>query len=330
MLVSRSAALIFLKHLIVVVKNLSETNLPHLNARMIKAQGNSKSTTNDIHLLSQSLFRLSHLGKQKNPHLLSRRFRGGLFLEETFRSEALLWQEKALAVLDKCEQLGLKMITLGSGAFPPLLEKLSDPPKALFVQGEISALFRPSLAMIGARDAPSRALEGFSRLSRDVAGFGLSIVSGLAAGMDGAAHKGALAAGGTTVAVVGCGLDRVYPPVHRDLVREILDGGGTLVSEYPPGDPPEGWHFPFRNRIIAGLSAGVVCGVHGRFSGTSVTVRVAIEENRDLFVFFDETAGGVLDGPLRLLEQGARRVRDAEEIILGLGGVVSAGDPGNF
>lgn len=312
-----------------VVESLSQTELPHLNARKIKPQA-SPGSENDLQLLSQSLFRLAHLGRQKNPHLLSRRFREGLFFEDAFRSETSFWREKALAVLDKCEQLGLKMITLGSGTFPPLLEKLSDPPKALFVQGDISALFRPSLAMIGSRDAPFVALEGFSRLSGDVSGFGLSIVSGLAAGMDGAAHKGALVAGGTTVAVVGCGLDRVYPPVHRDLAQEILDGGGALVSEYPPGDPPSGWHFPFRNRIIAGLSAGAVCGVHGRFSGTSVTVRVAIEENRDLFVFFDESSGGALDGPLHLLEQGARRVHDAEDIILGLGGGLAVGNVDGF
>jgi DNA processing protein len=253
-----------------------------------------------------------------------------LFFEDLFRAETSLWREKALTVLDKCERLGLKMITLGSGTFPPLLEKLSDPPKALFVQGEISALHRPSLAMIGSREAPSVALDGFSRLAGGVAGFGLSIVSGLAAGMDGAAHKGALLVRGTTVAVVGCGLDRVYPPSHRDLAREILDGGGALVSEYPPGDPPSAWHFPFRNRIIAGLSAGVVCGVHGRFSGTSITVRVAIEENRDLFVFFDESSGGRLDGPLHYLEQGARRVYDAEDIILGLGGGFAVGNSDSF
>jgi DNA processing protein len=180
--------------------------------------------------------------------------------------------------------------------------------------------------MIGSREAPSEAMDGFSRLSGDIAGFGLSIVSGLAEGMDGAAHRGALRAGGITVAVVGCGLDRVYPPGHRNLVRGILDGGGALVSEYPPGDPPSGWHFPFRNRIIAGLAAGAVCGVHRRFSGTSVTVRVAIEENRDLFVFFDEASGGAIDGPLYLLEQGARRVHDAEDIILALGGGLPVGN----
>jgi DNA processing protein len=102
------------------------------------------------------------------------------------------------------------------------------------------------------------------------------------------------------------------------------------VSEYPPGDPPLAWHFPFRNRIIAGLSAGAVCGVHRRYSGTSITVRVAVEENRDLFVFFDEQTGGALDGPKHLMEQGARRVYDAEDIILGLGGGLPDGDADLF
>jgi len=308
-----------------VVERVSQKDLPHLNARMIKAQG-SPVSEQDIQLLAQSLFRLDYLGKQKNPHLLSRRLRDASSIEDAFLRDMSFWREKGLDVLDKCEHLGLKMITLGSGGFPPLLEQLSDPPKALFVQGEVSALFRPSLAMIGSREAPSEAMDGFSRLSGDIAGFGLSIVSGLAEGMDGAAHRGALRAGGITVAVVGCGLDRVYPPGHRNLVRGILDGGGALVSEYPPGDPPSGWHFPFRNRIIAGLAAGAVCGVHRRFSGTSVTVRVAIEENRDLFVFFDEASGGAIDGPLYLLEQGARRVHDAEDIILALGGGLPVGN----
>ena len=311
-----------------VVEDLSHKEPPHLNVRKIKAQG-ALYSEEDILLLSQSLFRLDHLGKQKNPHLLSRTFRERLFFEDTFLSGKMFWREKALVVLDKCEQLGLKMITVGSG-YPPLLEKLSDPPKALFVRGEISSLFRPSIAMIGSRDAPSVVLESFSRLSGGLAGFGLSIVSGLAAGMDGAAHKGALLAGGITVAIVGCGLDRVYPPSNRRLAQEILDGGGALVSEYPPGDPPSGWHFPFRNRIIAGLSAGAVCGIHRRFSGTSITVRFAVEENRDLFVFFDEKSGGALDGPLHLMEQGARRVYDAEDIVLGLGGGLPAGEADIF
>ena len=313
-----------------VVENLSHTEHHHLNVndQKIKAQGTSRSEQG-LFLLAQSLFRLDHLGKQKNPHLLSKTFRDGLFFEEAFRSKTDFWREKALVVLDKCERLGLKMIHVGEG-YPPLLEKLSDPPKAFFVQGEISSLFHPSIAMIGSRDAPSVAQENFSRLSGDVAGFGLSVVSGLAAGMDGAAHRGALLAGGLTVAVVGCGLDRVYPPANRRLAQDILDGGGALVSEYPPGDPPLAWHFPFRNRIIAGLSAGAVCGVHRRFSGTSITVRVAVEENRDLFVFFDEQSGGALDGPKHLMEQGARRVYDAEDIILGLGGGLPDGEADLF
>ncbi len=230
------------------------------------------------------------------------------------------WIEKALDVLDKSERQGLKMITSGSDQYPPLLEKLSDPPLALFVQGEISSLFLPSLAMIGGREAPSGVQDRFSALAGELSSFGFSIVSGLAAGMDGAAHHGALAAGGKTVAVVGCGLDRVYPASHAGLARRILDGGGALVSEYPPGDLPEGWHFPFRNRIIVGLSLGVIAGAHRRFSGTSVTVRLAIEENRDLFIYGGAECDGRMEGPIFWLDQGATRVRDGRDVILALGG----------
>jgi DNA processing protein len=228
-----------------------------------------------------------------------------------------LFREKAVRVLDKAKRLGIMMIAIDEPAYPEILMRLPDPPLVLFVQGVLPE--RPGIAMVGTRRPTVVSRRGFESLAAGLSGFGLPIVSGLAAGLDGAAHRGALLGHGTTVAVVGTGLDRVYPAFHKTLSGEILASGGAIVSEFPPGSPPEGWHFPFRNRIVVGLSAGLVVGPHKRASGTSVTVRRALGEGREVVVYDRGAFGESAQGPEFLLEQGARRVLSPEDVILALG-----------
>ncbi len=228
-----------------------------------------------------------------------------------------------LTLLDNSERLGLKMSHPGSSGWPGLLSDLSFPPFLLWMKGDLLALVPPGIAVVGARDAGPPACGAVSELVRELSSLGICVVSGLARGVDGAAHRGALAAAGRTIAVVGTGLDRVYPAEHRALEADILSGGGLLLSEYPPGDPPEHWHFPHRNRLIVGLSVAVVAGPHRRRSGTYVTARIALEEGRELLVFDREARGWEEEGPALLAGEGARRVSDAEEI---LSAILSRGD----
>ncbi len=228
-----------------------------------------------------------------------------------------VWIDKARRVLDKSERQGIMMIAFGTDSYPTLLERLSDPPLVLMVRGALPEL--PGIAMVGTRRPTVQTRRAFETLASGLARFRFPIVSGLAAGLDGAAHRGALAGGGTTVAVVGTGLDRVYPPFHAELEEAILDNGGAIVSEYPPGAGPEGWHFPFRNRLIVGLSAGLVAGPHRRASGTGITVRRALEEGREVVVFSEGADRLTDEGPRFLVEQGAKKVTRADEIILVLG-----------
>lgn len=199
-----------------------------------------------------------------------------------------------------------------------MLGTLSSPPFLLFARGDLRALDRPSVAIVGAREAGKEALSEVTALARELSEAGFGVVSGLARGVDGAAHRGALLAGVPTVAVVGTGLDRVYPPEHKDLARQILEKGGLLLSEFLPGDGPDGWHFPHRNRLVVGLSLAVVAGPHRRRSGTYVTARIALEEGRELLVFDRGARGWEGTGPSLLEEEGARRIGSAEEVVAAL------------
>ncbi len=276
--------------------------------------------------LAVSLWRLDRIGAgQKDPFFAIspgekdssgwEEFFSGLFSRMPHPQG--IWRDAALRVLDKSERLGIMMIAFGDPRYPALLRRLSDPPFVLGVRGALSE--RPGIAMAGTRRPTVESRRGFERLAAGLARFGFPIVSGLAAGLDGAAHRGALSVQGNTVAVVGTGLDRVYPPFHEDLQEAILEGGGAIVSEYPPGVSPDGWRFPFRNRLIVGLSAGLVAGPHKKASGTGITVRRALEEGREVVVFFQGADKETAEGPEMWIGQGGREVGSPEEVILALG-----------
>jgi DNA processing protein len=166
--------------------------------------------------------------------------------------------------------------------YPPLLAELHDPPEQLFVRGDLAALGGPGVAVVGARSCSAYGAQVARSLGRDLAASGVTVVSGLARGIDGEAHRGALEAGGLTVAVLGCGIDRDYPRSHSDLARRIV-AAGAVVAEYPPGVEPAPWRFPARNRIIAGLSLATVVVEARERSGALITADFALELGRDVF-----------------------------------------------
>ena len=181
-------------------------------------------------------------------------------------------------------KLGGDILLLDDGVYPSSLREIYDPPIVLYVKGAWSeCLDRPCIAVVGSRRCSTYGQNSALMLARDLAQRGVTVVSGFARGIDAAAHRGALEAGGRTVAVVGTGLDEYYPRDHRRLGEEILSAGGAIVTQFPLGTPPVSENFPYRNRIISGLSLGVVVVEAAENSGSLITARLAIEQNREVF-----------------------------------------------
>lgn len=211
----------------------------------------------------------------------------------------------------------LRKVTLGDPEYPVLLREIPDPPATLNAAGQRLEP-GPVLAIVGTRRASPYGLEVGEWLAAELSALGIAVVSGLAHGIDAAAHRGALGAGGTTAAVLGCGLDICYPTRNRDLYRQISDAG-TLVSEYPSGTRPLPHHFPVRNRIIAGMSLGVVI-VEGKFGGGAmITARLAMEYGREVFAVPGPVHSERSRGPHLLIRDGARLVTSPEQILEDLG-----------
>lgn len=186
--------------------------------------------------------------------------------------------------LERTRALGADVLILDDGTYPALLSEIADPPITLYVRGEWAACFdAPTVAIVGSRRCSTYGQNVASMLARDLATRGVTIVSGLARGIDAAAHRGALEAGGRTVGVLGTGVDEIYPRDHKKLAEEILNRGGALVSQFPLGTPPIPENFPYRNRIISGLSLGVVLVEAAENSGSLITARLAMEQNREVF-----------------------------------------------
>lgn len=218
------------------------------------------------------------------------------------------------------------VVTLGDALYPPLLLQTADPPLLLYVQGRLELLTAESVAIVGSRDATPQGLTNAREFARELAQAGLGIVSGLAAGIDGAAHEGALAAGGTTIAVVGTGPDRVYPARHRTLARRIADTG-AIVSEYDPGTPVLPENFPQRNRIIAALARGTLVVEAAPRSGSLITARLAVEAGREVFAVPGSIHSAQSKGCHALIRQGALLVESAADILETLHGTRPAAAP---
>jgi DNA processing protein len=205
--------------------------------------------------------------------------------------------------------------------YPPLLAAIPDPPRTLWVRGErgVDLLSLPAAAVVGARSCSGYGRGVARRLGRELAAAGVVVVSGLARGIDGEAHRGALEARGTTVAVLGCGIDRDYPAAHRELAARIVAGGGLIVSEYEAGIEPAPWRFPARNRIIAGLCAATVVVEARERSGALITADFALEDGREVMAVPGEITSALSSGTNALLRLGATPVTCTADVLESLG-----------
>ncbi len=233
-------------------------------------------------------------------------------IRELHDSEIL---EKANAEIERLEQLGASVITREDAQYPPLLREIYDPPIALYVRGDLNkACARPCLAVVGSRRCSTYGINAAQSLSRELAGNGLTIVSGLARGIDAAAHRGALEAGGLTISVVGTGLETTYPKEHEKLGNEIA-ASGAVISEFPLGAPPLPKNFPYRNRILSGLCFGVLVVEAAEHSGSLITARLANEQGREVFAVPGNITSQTSFGPNYLIKDGAKLVQHWRDVV---------------
>lgn len=201
--------------------------------------------------------------------------------------------------------------------YPALLKEIANPPKQLYMLGLLPRS-APCIAIVGSRKFTAYGKEVTARLAYDLASIGITVVSGLALGVDTIAHKAALEANGKTVAVLGCGLDQIYPLSNRDLAKRILAGGGALLSEYEAGTPPYKSNFPARNRIITGISLGVVITEAAAHSGALITANFALEQDRLVFAVPGAITSKSSEGANNLLKSGAIPVTEARDVLTAL------------
>ena len=216
-----------------------------------------------------------------------------------------------------CElpNIGARLVKWTDADYPPNLRQIADPPPFLFVRGTAQLSDPTCIAIVGARAASDIGRRMAQRLGLELAAKGFTVVSGLARGIDGEAHQGALDAHGKTVAVMGCGVDVIYPAEHRKLAEAILAGGGALISELPIGTQPLAENFPTRNRILSGLCLGVVIVEAAEKSGSLITARMALEQDRQVFAVPGSPLSGKTRGSNRLLKDGAKLVECVEDVI---------------
>ncbi len=234
--------------------------------------------------------------------------------------------DRVEAQLDRLRQRGARMLTWDEPAFPARLKQIPYPPPFLFLQGTLTPEDDLAVALVGTRGASYYGLKTSRRLAGALAARGVTVVSGLARGIDAAAHRGALENSGRTLAVLGCGLDVVYPPENREFCEQIPKQG-ALISEYPLGTPPEARNFPVRNRIISGLALGLVVVEAGLKSGTSITVNYALDQGREVFAVPGPVDSPTSIGPHRLIQQGAKLIQDVADILEELPGLAKGPGP---
>ena len=225
--------------------------------------------------------------------------------------------EDAAAQQEKMAQAGAELITLGDPRYPPALREIFDPPIVLFARGRVELLQSILLGVVGTRRPTPYGVAVADRLSADLSHAGLTITSGMARGIDTAAHKGALSVGGDTVAVLGCGVDIVYPAENRKLAAEIA-GKGLILSEFPMGATAFPQNFPIRNRIISGMSVGVLVVEGAQYSGSAITAKLAMDQGREVFAVPGNITSKLSWGPNLLIKQGARLIQDWNDVVVEL------------
>jgi len=235
------------------------------------------------------------------------------------------FDEKADQELERVKGLGSDILILDDGSYPSCLREIADPPITLYVRGDWQGCFDlPGVAVIGSRMCSTYGENAAEMLSRDLASRGICIISGLARGIDTAAHKGAMRGGGKTIAVMGTGIDAVYPKENTKLVREILNSGGAVVSQFPLGTPPLKDNFPYRNRIISGLSLGVLIVEATERSGSLITARLATEQNREVMAVPGNITSRNSFGTNYLIKAGAKLVQQWQDVVAELPSDIAA------
>ncbi|MGB1236823.1 MAG: DNA-processing protein DprA [Pseudomonadales bacterium] len=225
-----------------------------------------------------------------------------------------VWQTTMLDLFDQHNRAGVTLVSIFDDSYPFLLQQIDDPPVLLFCKGNPSVFGQPCIAIVGSRSASVAGLSIAHELAAQLVGAGLCVVSGLALGIDGAAHRGALEASGTSLAVLGCGPDVIYPKRHKELAAQ-LSISGCLVSEYSLGCKPLAKNFPPRNRIISGLCHGVIVVEARPRSGTLITARLALEQNREVFAVPGSIRYEGSKGVHSLIQQGAKLVQCVDDIL---------------
>lgn len=252
----------------------------------------------------QNIFRASatELSAAGLPGTLARSLASGCAFEEASEQQ------------EKIKRGGIQLVALSDPLYPAQLRSIFDPPPLLFARGRLDLLETLMLGIVGSRRASPYGLNVAERLARELAVAGLTIVSGMARGIDTAAHNGALSAGGGTIAVFGCGLDIIYPAENRKLSERIA-AEGLLVSEFPLGAPAQPQNFPIRNRVVSGLSEGVVVVEGVEYSGSLVTARLALDQNREVFAVPGNITSPLSFSPNLLIKQGAHLVQSAVDVV---------------
>jgi DNA processing protein len=225
--------------------------------------------------------------------------------------------EDAVDQQQKMLDTGATLISLTDPRYPPRLRDIFDPPVVLFARGRIELLQTVMLGIVGTRRPTPYGLAAAERLSADLSQAQLTITSGMASGIDTAAHKAVLAVKGNTIAVLGCGVDLVYPAENRKLASDLA-AGGLLVSEFPMSAPPFPQNFPIRNRIISGMSAGVLVVEGAQYSGSSITAKLAMDQGREVFAVPGNITSKMSWGPNLLIKQGAKLVQEWNDVIVEL------------
>ncbi len=257
----------------------------------------------------------------RRPELESLRLKGET-IDSIIKQE---FHDRAAGELERVKQMGGDILILDDGSYPSLLREIDDPPIVLYVKGSWQAcLEQPGVGIVGSRMCSTYGENASEMLSRDLASRGISIISGLARGIDAAAHKGAIQASGRTIAVLGTGIDSVYPRENTGLVREILASGGCLVTQFPLGTPPLKDNFPYRNRIISGLSLGVLIVEASERSGSLITARLAAEQNREVMAVPGNITSGNSFGTNYLIKSGAKLVQQWQDVVAELPSEISS------
>ncbi len=231
--------------------------------------------------------------------------------QSIFRKAGL---EEAEKLVETAAASSSQILTYASEDYPPLLKQIADPPLVLYVRGDVKVLSRPSVAVVGTRRPSAYGSQVATRLARELAERQLVVTSGLARGIDSSAHRGTLEAQGKTVAVLGSGIDVIYPRENKKLSDEIVSSG-ALVSEFPPGTSPAPENFPIRNRVISGLCLGVVVVEAAEYSGSLITARLALEQDREVFAVPGNITSAQSFGPNHLIKQGAKLVDGWRDVV---------------